>query len=583
MALGGSERRAMQAVDFTVLSAVSASLEAEWIPARLEQVRQDEYQTVQLLLRNFSGQCWLLASCHIQAARIHFGNPSKGRSQRLPFGAALYQYLGGKFLIACEQPAWERVLCLRFAHRPEVPAEFTLYVEAMGKYSNIVLTDEKGEILALAHSISSAQSRVRPVQLGEIYAPPPPLSGPMPSLSETLESWRERLSLVPGNFASTLQKNYRGVSKVLTLQMLREVHLPETQNVEALGNADWQKLYQLWCNWQLALKKRLFLPAWSNTGYTVLGWDQRQGGVSVGLHDLLDSYYSRELGSAVFTQRRQRLQQVLRVALTKASKRLSELDRMAVGAEKAEIYKQQADLLMANLALAAPGLKAVTVLDFETEQPITLSLDPAKDMVGNAQSLYKKHRKAKRANQSLAPLVTQARQEVAYLEQVTSTVELLDDVDDLEALIGVEVELGDEGYLKRTEKVMPETTVIPFHQFVLPNHSVVLVGRNNRQNDRLTFEVASPEDLWFHAQEIPGSHVILRKSAGQALDQDEIQWAANVAAYFSRSRASAYVPVIYTERRLVRKLKGGKPGLVTFKEEKVIWGNPHTLPERKES
>ncbi len=571
----------MQAVDFTVLSAVSASLETDWIPARLEQVRQDEYHTVQLLLRNFSGQRWLLASCHIQAARIHFGNPSKGRSQRLPFGAALYQYLGGKFLIACEQPAWERVLCLRFAHRPEVPPEFTLYVEAMGKYSNIVLTDEKGEILALAHSVSSAQSRVRPVQLGEIYAPPPPLSGPMPSLSETSESWRERLSLVPGNFASTLLKNYRGVSKVLTSQMLREAKLPDTQTTEALQEADWQRLYQLWCDWLQALEKRIFLPAWSNKGYTVLGWDQRQGVVE--LHGLLDSYYSRELGSAVFTQRRQRLQQVLRTALTKASKRLGELERMAIGAEKAEIYKHQADLLMANLALGTPGLKAVTMIDFETEQPITLPLDPAKDMVGNAQSLYKKHRKAKRANQSLAPLLAQARQEVDYLEQVTSTVELLEAVDDLEALSGVEAELGDEGYLKRIEKAAPETAPIPFHQFVLPSHNVVLVGRNNRQNDRLTFEVAAPEDLWFHAQEIPGSHVVLRKSAGQTADPEEIQWAANIAAYFSRSRASAYVPVIYTERRCVRKLKGGKPGLVTFKEEKVIWGNPHTLPERKES
>lgn len=571
----------MQPVDFTTLSAALVEIRTGWLPARLEQVRQDDYQSVQLLLRNLSSQRWLVASCHPQAARLHFCEGTKGKGARLPFGSALHQHLFGKVLVECVQPPWERVVRLGFASRPQAAPEWFLHIEIMGKYSNLVLSDGSETILALAHSVSSSQSRVRPLQFGERYTPPPPLVGPPPSLAESFTSWQQRLVLVPGALATALLKNYRGVSKILVRQMLSQLDFAEERPTQTLGETDWQQLHVLWQAWLHRLQAREFEAGQTQSGYTVVGWGVEQPAMD--LHRLLDRYYTEALATGTFRARRNRLEQVLRTALAKARKRFAELDRMYEGSGQAETYKQQADLLMAHLHEGRPGLQSITLADFETGEPVAVALNPARDLVSNAQDYYRRHRKAKRAAQTLIPLLEKAREEVVYLEQVAAVVELLADTADSEALIEVEEELIEQGFLSSPGKATPpRQKEVPFYQFVLPGERLVLVGRNNRQNERLTFEVAGADDLWFHAQEIPGAHVVLRLGSGQSADPSDLQWAANVAAYYSKARGSTQVPVIYTERRHVRKLRGGRPGLVTFQRERVTWGRPEQLPQRRE-
>ncbi|MBW4699914.1 MAG: NFACT family protein [Aphanocapsa lilacina HA4352-LM1] len=569
----------MQAVDFTALSAARAEIQSAWIPARVEQIRQDDYQTIKLQLKTFAAQRWLVASCHPQAARLHMGEASRGKGARFSFASTLHQYLGGRVLVRCVQPQWERIVRLGFARRPEQEPEVELHVEVMGKYSNIVLTDPSGQILALAHSVSATQSRVRPLLLGEIYRSPPPLSGPIPNPDEPFASWCARLSVVPGPFAPALFKAYRGVSQTLAQQMLAEAHLPTKVDIVELAEIDWQRLWELWRQWLACLGEGSYRPGWTTGGYTVLGWNLRAPERSV--HALLDRYYTAQLQADLLRARRARLQQILKAALAKAVKRRAALEQMLAGAAEGERHKQMANLLMAYLHQGAePGIKRVVLEDFESGEPVNIPLDPTKDLVANAQAYYRLHRKAKRAQQAVAPLLEQAREEVAYLEQVGATVELLGESTDLEALLEVEEELVQQKYVEAKDKPAATGETVPFHRFPLEGEGLVLVGRNNRQNDRLTFEVASPADLWFHAQEIPGSHVVLKLPPGQQADPEQIQLAANVAAYFSQARQSAFVPVIYTERRFVRKLKGGRPGLVTFRDEKVIWGNPNALPDR---
>jgi predicted ribosome quality control (RQC) complex YloA/Tae2 family protein len=366
------------------------------------------------------------------------------------------------------------------------------------------------------------------------------------------------------------------VSKVLVQQMLTEARLPAART-DGLGEQEWLRVYRLWCAWLSCLRDAKFQPGTTRDGgYTVVGLTlecpERD------LMRLLDRYYGTAVAGEALRNRRQRLAQVLRSALGKARKRLADFDRMATGAQQAEEHKRRADLLMAHLSADEPGRREIVLADFETGVPVTIVLDPAKDLVANAQEYYRRHRKGKRATRTLAPLREQAAQEVAYLEQVSATVDLLDGPGDADALAEVEEELREQGYLARESRPATAQAPVEFHRFALPGGRVVLVGRNNRQNDRLTFEVAGADDLWFHAQEIPGSHVVLRVGSGAVPEPSEVQWAANLAAHFSQARGSAHVPVVYTERRHVRKLKGGRPGLVTFQRERVTWGRPDELP-----
>lgn len=570
----------MQAVDFTTLSAAVVELKDNWLPARIEQIRQDDYQTIRLLLKTLGGQRWLLASCHPQAARLHFvnsgGEAARSRTTRFAFASTLHQHLVGQVLVRCEQPAWERVVQLGFARRPEEPPQVQLYVEVMGKYSNIVLCDQQGQILAVAHSVSTSQSRVRPVQLGEIYRPPPPLTGPAPSRSESFLQWRSRLEIVPKPVGPLLVQTYRSVSQVLASQLLTQAKLGTQIRTDELSEADWQAIWQLWQQWLTCLEENRYQSGWSGSGYTVLGWNLSEAVPS--LHLLLEHYYTEQLQAGLLNAKRSRLKQALKVALARAVKREHKQEQMIVQAGEVERYKQVADLLMAHLNQTVPGARHIQLADFETGCPVRIDLDPTKDLVGNAQAYYRRHRKAKRTRQSVEPLLAQTREEIAYLEQVAATVELLSEHSDLGALLEVETELVQQEYLDAKEKPAATAGPVPFEQFALANGSVVLVGRNNRQNEQLTFEVAAPTDLWFHAQEIPGSHVVPKVPAGERAEAEAVQLAANLAAYYSRARHSAHVPVIYTERRHVRKLRGARPGLVTFRDEKVIWAAPDQLP-----
>jgi predicted ribosome quality control (RQC) complex YloA/Tae2 family protein len=230
-------------------------------------------------------------------------------------------------------------------------------------------------------------------------------------------------------------------------------------------------------------------------------------------------------------------------------------------------------------------MEEIQLTDFETEEPIAIALNPEKNGVQNAQALYKQHQKLKRARLAVEPLLAAVNQEVAYLEQIeTSLGELptYQESGDLLTLEEIRDELVEQGYLKlpdwRGRKGNPDSGT-DFYQYRSPSGFELWVGRNNRQNDQLTFRVANDYDLWFHTQEIPGSHALLRLVPGSVPEDADLQYAANVTAYHSRARHSPQVPVIYTKPRHVYKPKGTPPGMVIYKQEQVIWGQPQAVME----
>ncbi len=604
----------MQPADLTTLVALTHELNIACVPARLEQVHQSDRHTIYLQLRTLEKKQWLLLSWHPQAARLHLSAPPPKQPDTFTFSQQILHQVAGFALVSVQLTSqWERVIDLQFAKRPDDEVQWHLYLEVMGKYSNAVLVNANGEIVTAAHQVSHKQSRVRPIQTGDRYELPPALLEAIPSSSESFDSWRDRLILIPKEIKRNLLSNYRGVSSSLVRSLIAIADLDGDKNVADLTLFEWEQLFCAWQNWLTCIKNKQFYPHLEGKGYALTpspspaGEGDKiltplllrekglgdEGNPSLSVNDFCDRYYSQQTGQVAFQQLHQQISQAMQNQLAKLNIKETEfLDRLKLSTQ-ADDFKDKADLLMAHLHLWEIGMKEIKLTDFHSDAPVIIPLDPTLNAAQNAQSFYKKHQKQKRAALAIAPLLKSVQQEIAYLEQVSTAVSLLEQ-SELPALGEIRAELAQQGYLKVTAEYAPRTKTnnkggknksnrtkqeeIPdCHRFTTPNGFEVWVGRNNYQNDLISFRIAGEYDLWLHAQEISGSHVLLRLPAGAIADERDLQVAANYAAYYSRARQSDQVPVVCTIPKYVFKPKGAKPGMVVYTHEKIVWGQPTGL------
>jgi predicted ribosome quality control (RQC) complex YloA/Tae2 family protein len=604
----------MQPVDYTTLKALAIELRDRWIPSRLEQVYQLDRTHLALALRTIERRAWLHICWHPQAAHLAIGDAPPRGQDTFTFSDQLRHQLKGLALVEVADIApWERVLDFRFARRPGDAIVWHLYVEIMGKYSNAILVDRDDAIVTAAHQVSSQQSSVRPILTGKPYEIPPSLTDPSPSLTEAFERWRDRVALVPDSLRRNLTKTYRGVSSSLADTLAIAVGLDPQASTETLTPSDWQRLFNVWRSWLDRLETGAFQPMMTETGYTVLGGlsgnpsadldadlsanqaaidpPRSESDQAINLknapnqekstHAIVFDYYRSRLDQQTFTQVRHQLSQKVTQALKKLTVKRDGFAKRLTESDDADAYRQQADLLMAHLHEWQPGMTAIVLNDFETGEPVKIPLNPEWNAVYNAQRIYKKHQKLKRARNAVQPLLNEVSAEIAYLDQVDAAIATVDryrDATDLETLEDIRDELIEQGYIAAPQHhVRPTRDRDNFHRYHSPSGHEILIGRNNNQNDRLTFRVANDYDLWFHTQEIPGSHVLLRLKPGAVADPADMQHVANLTAYYSRAQQSELVPVIYTAPRHVYKPKGAKPGIAIYKHEQVIWGQPQQV------
>lgn len=569
----------MQLVDYTTLMAAAAQLRQDWLPAKLEQVYQRDRHTLNLCLRTLTGRGWLAISWHPQAARLCLADPPPRSPDTFTFSQQLWHQLGGLALVDFVAIApWERVLDLQFARRPGDPIQWHLYAEIMGKYSNVILANHEQVIVTAAHQVSASQSRLRPIQTGQVYVPPPSLTEASPNLAEPQTLWQERISLIPGAIGKNLRQTYRGVSTNLATTLLAQAGLTPDLPCDSLSPSDWQRLHQAWQGWLTCLQAEKFQAAeLAGGGYTVLPTLDSEDSDIATVPSLLRDYYDQVLAQQEFSQLHQQLSQKLKSLLAKLTDKATEFKARLGQSDQAEVYRERADLLMAHLQAWQPGMTQLTLADFVTGEPVIIALEPDKNAVQNAQALYKKHQKLKRTRVNVEPLLAAVILEITYLEQVQAAVDQCETYQspaDLQTLTEVRDELIQQNYLALPDYRSPTPAPPNFHRYQTPSGWELWVGRNNRQNDELTFRLASPYDLWFHTQEIPGSHLLLRLEAGAKPQTADLQFAADLAAYYSQARQSHQVPVVYTEPKHLYKPKGAKPGLVIYKQEQIIWGQP---------
>ncbi|MFN5750757.1 MAG: NFACT family protein [Pseudanabaena sp.] len=617
----------MQPADLTTLVALTHELKQTSVPSRLEQVYQSDRHTIHLQLRTLEKKQWLLLSWHPQAARLHLSAPPSRQPDTFTFSQQILHQVAGFALVNVQLTnPWERVVDLQFAKRPDDAVQWHLYLEVMGKYSNAILVNADRQIVTAAHQVNSKQSRVRPIQTGDRYDLPPVLLEAIPSLNESFDAWRDRLILIPKEIKRNLVSNYRGVSSSLVRSLLASADIDGDKNAGDLTLSEWETLYRAWQIWLTCIEKKQFYPHLEGKGYaliprlsnaragdkalitlskgerdmdSLLPWDQRLGNESnfLSVNDFCDRYYSQQTEQVAFQQLHQQISQALHHQLGKLKLKETECLKRLHLSTQADDFKDKADLLMAHLHIWEIGMKEISLPDFHSSELITIPLDPTQNAAQNAQSFYKKHQKQKRAALAIAPILESVQQEIAYLEQVSTAVSLLEQ-HELSALQEVRTELAQQGYLKLTAEYVARTKgnsknnhkgsknksnkgkqdeIPDCHRFTTPSGFEVWVGRNNYQNDLISFRIAGEYDLWLHAQEISGGHVLLRLPAGVIAEDQDLQVAANYAAYYSRARQSDQVPVVCTNPKYVFKPKGSKPGMVVYTHEKIIWGKPTSL------
>jgi predicted ribosome quality control (RQC) complex YloA/Tae2 family protein len=594
------------------------------LPARLEQVYQPDRFTVCLALRTMAGRQWLTLSWHPQAARICLDGAPPKVPDPFNFSQQLWHQLGSLALVEIANiSTWERVVDLRFAQRPGDPILWHLYVEIMGQYSNVVLVNQENQIVTAAYQVGERQSRLRSLQTSTPYERPPTLVSDTPSVDETFASWWQKITLIPGKLSKNITSVYRGLSTALVQTMLQQSNMPLDLSSDRLTPAQGEQIFAKWQIWLNALQTETFHPAWTTTGYTVMGWAHNAASTTIpaktipaktipaktipaetipaetipaktipaetipvaSVQVLLQRYYADRLAQQRFQQLHQQLQQRLHTLLEKLNhKRQGFRDRLT-DADHADQPRQQADLLMAYLHLWQPGMSAITLPDFATNEPVQIPLSPDKNAVQNAQALYKRHQKWQRSRRAIEPLLNAVQAEIDYLESIVTTLSQLrhdqsaptEAAAALTALEETRDELIQAGYAQadasHRRSPAADSSTQP-RRFISPSGYEILVGRNNRQNDQLSFRTASDYDLWFHSQQIPGSHVLLRLAAGVTPDPVDLQFTANLAAYYSQARDSDQAPIVYTQPKHLAKPKGAKPGMVIYKQETVLWGDP---------
>lgn len=577
----------MQQQDFTTLWAVCHELDQQVAPSRFVKAQQTDGATIHVGLRTVDAHRWLELSWSAAAPRFHPCLPPPRQGAGSTLAQQLRHGLRGLALTALRQPPWERIVQLEFSKRPGAVVERRLVLELMGRHSNLFLLDAGDRIMAMGRQVKPRQSRVRPLGCGDHYSAPPPAPGRAPDGQESCTRWQTHLQLAPLPLAQALWQGYGGVSPSLARQLCRAAGIDATLCVTALTTAQWQGLHQQWRLWLAALETRRFrFELEGDQGYHVWaappatqGSANPTDGADHGVGLALAAFHGRHLRHARMQQDRQRLAQVLCKAMA-AEQRLRDdvQQRLAAVADHATLQRR-ADRLMCCPDLQRSGLTTLLAADPVGGPGEAVPLDPETTILANAQRLYQKARKLRRSRQALEPRLERHRRRLARLESAHDQFLLhwsSATPDQQQALLE---EL--EGELRELELAPSRSVVSPAGtttsqplQLHSPGGLRLLVGRNNRQNDRISIQEARRGDLWFHAQEVPGSHVVLKVGEAPGADEEDVQTAADLAAYFSRGRGNGAVAVVSTETCHLQRIPGAGPGVVRFRESRVLWGRP---------
>ncbi len=551
--------------------------------AKVEKVYQPLKDEIDLVLRSAGENRRLCINAGSNAPRLSFSDMAKENPVAAPmFCMLLRKHLMGARLVLAEQIGFERVAKLTFYGYDEMGYETKRYLvaEIMGKYSNLILLDGDEKIISALKIIDFSTSRLRQV-LPTMKYELPPAQDKCDPLSETREGFFSKLSDFP--FERTADKFISSTYLGIASSLAREIAYRATKRIDSLvENTDKKALCNSFFEIIDSLKNNDYSPTivYDNDGAPLdyffvsvksyEGIGKTEEASSFG--QLLDKFFGERDRRERIKQRAADILQLINNAEARLSKKIAIQSEELSECEKGEEYKKRGDLITANLYMLKRGMPSFVAYDYEVDPPkeTVVTLDTRLSPAQNAQKMYKYYNKAKNAKAHLTTLIENAKSELAYIESVRAFLERAESEEDLNE---IRSELYSAGYASKMKNYTPQKNMRsrPM-EFTSDSGYKILCGRNNLQNEILTFKVASKGDLWFHAKGVAGSHVILVCDGEEPSEKDYTQ-AAEIAAYYSKA-SGAPVAVDYTRVKNIKKPSGSRPGYVIYKTNYTAFVTP---------
>lgn len=530
-------------------------LQRELLNGRIQKINQPFEQELVLQIRSNRQSHHLLLSAHpvfgrIQLTQTTFENPA----QPSTFIMVLRKYLQGALIESIEQIENDRIVEITVSNKNEIGdhIQATLIIEIMGKHSNILLVDKSShKILEVIKHVGFSQNSYRTLLPGSTYIAPPGTESLNPftikdeKLFEILQTHETTVKNLPSLFQGLGRDTANELENILVsdkLSTFRNFFSQETK------------------------------PCLTETSFSPVPFANQVGEPFTSLSDLLDTYYKDKAERDRVKQQASELIRRVENELKKNRHKLKKQEKELLATDNAEEFRQKGELLTTFLHQVPNDQDQVTLDNYYTNQPITIALDKALTPNQNAQRYFKRYQKLKEAVKYLTDLIEETKATILYLESVETVLNQAG----LEEIAEIREELIQIGFIRRRQREKIQKRKKPEQYLASDGKTIIYVGRNNLQNEELTFKIARKEELWFHAKDIPGSHVVI---SGNLAPSDEVKTdAAELAAYFSQGRLSNLVQVDMIEVKKLNKPTGGKPGFVTYTGQKTLRVTP--APEK---
>ncbi|MDG7928324.1 Rqc2 family fibronectin-binding protein PavA [Streptococcus pneumoniae] len=526
-------------------------LRSELVNGRIQKINQPFEQELVLQIRSNRQSHRLLLSAHpvfgrIQLTQTTFENPA----QPSTFIMVLRKYLQGALIESIEQVENDRIVEMTVSNKNEIGdhIQATLIIEIMGKHSNILLVDKSShKILEVIKHVGFSQNSYRTLLPGSTYIAPPS--------TESLNPFTVK------------------DEKLFEILQTQETTAKNLQNLfQGLGRDTANELESILVSDKLSTFRNFFSqetkPCLTETSFSPIPFANQVGEPFTSLSDLLDTYYKDKAERNRVKQQASELIRRVENELQKNRHKLKKQEKELLATDNAEEFRQKGELLTTFLHQVPNDQDQVILDNYYTNQPIMIALNKALTPNQNAQRYFKRYQKLKEAVKYLTDLIEETKATILYLESVETVLNQAG----LEEIAEIREELIQTGFIRRRQREKIQKRKKLEQYLASDGKTIIYVGRNNLQNEELTFKMARKEELWFHAKDIPGSHVVI---SGNLDPSDAVKTdAAELAAYFSQGRLSNLVQVDMIEVKKLNKPTGGKPGFVTYTGQKTLRVTP---------
>ena len=558
------------AFDGITIANLVSDFRSDLLEGRLSKIAQPEPDELLLTIKKGSCTLRLCICAGASLPLIYLTGENKPSPATAPnFCMLLRKHLQNGRIVEISQPGLERIIRFTVEHVDELGdlRRKQLIVEIMGKHSNIIFCDENDRIIDSIKHISGLVSSVREVLPGKPWFIPH-TQDKLDPLTVSRETFLDRIFSCPMDCYKALYTTFTGLSPAISHEICHRAGGAAELATAACGPKDREALWTAFSFMMEDVRAGRFSPCIASEGgvpaeyaaVSLTSWPSGSLKHFERISPLLEEYYTQKSQIARIRQRSADLRRIVSTALERNVRKYDLQKKQLQDTQKRDRYRVYGELLNAYGYGAAPGAKSLQALNYYTGEEIAIPLDPQLTPVENAKRYFEKYNKLKRTNEALSALIRETEEEILHLQSVSNALDIARKEEDL---VQIREELIESGHIRRrgTAKKV-KITSRPFH-YVSSDGFHMYVGKNNLQNEELTFQFASGNDWWFHAKGMPGSHVIV-KSGGAPLPDRTFEEAARLAAHYSTGREQEKVEVDYVERKQVKKVAGSKPGFVIY-------------------